>query len=132
VYFSTGSHELSNMSDVYRVAASGGTPQPVACRSLHDGILRGSGSDGTTVAITARGMAGGQWWRLGHSHLDESEIWLVRTTSGAPKYDPITNGGAKDAWPMWGGNDRTLVLHVRSQRRAEHLDADRSAARRRR
>jgi tricorn protease len=32
--------------------------------------------DGTTVAFAARGNGDSQWWRHGHSHLDESEIWL--------------------------------------------------------
>ena len=33
--------------------------------------------DGGTLAFTARGVVSGQWWRKGHSHLDESEIWLA-------------------------------------------------------
>src|SRR5262249_142122 len=56
--------------------------------------------------ITARANAASQWWRKGHSHLDESEIWIVRNTA----YQPVTNGGAKDAWPMWDSEGRTLYF----------------------
>jgi Tol biopolymer transport system component len=38
--------------------------------------------DGQTLAITARSTMTGQWWRRGHSHLDEAEIWLVRDQNG--------------------------------------------------
>src|SRR5262249_32738397 len=65
---------------------------------------------GDIVAITARANAGTQWWRNGHSHLDESEIWLVKTAGAAPAYEPITKGGAKDAWPMWSGDGKTLYF----------------------
>ena len=34
-------------------------------------------------------IAGSQWWRKGHSHLDESEIWLVRTGGVRPESTPF-------------------------------------------
>src|SRR5712692_10556122 len=109
IYFSTGSHDRSSMSDVYRVSAEGGTPMPVAADTYATEYFAAPGPDGDTIAITARGLAGLQWWRNGHSHLDESEIWLVRAGKG-PTYEPVTRGGAKDAWPMWGANGRDLFF----------------------
>ena len=40
----------------------------------------------------------------GHSsHLDESELWVVRGDgSAAPRYEQLTQRGAKQQWPMWG------------------------------
>src|SRR5262249_10856113 len=32
--------------------------------------------------------------------------WLVRNQT----YEPMTRGGAKDAWPMWAGDGRTLFF----------------------
>jgi hypothetical protein len=40
IYFSSNSHELSGVTDVYRVPADGGTPMPVAADSLNLGVFR--------------------------------------------------------------------------------------------
>src|SRR6185312_4665162 len=105
VYFSSNSHEISGMLDVYRVAADGGTPMPVAADRYTTEYFASPSPDGNTVAITARANAGSQWWRKGHSHLDESEIYIVReppaVVSGLSRtvsYQQVTRGGAKDVW----------------------------------
>jgi Tol biopolymer transport system component len=108
VYFSTGSHDIGSMNDVFRVMSAGGTPMPVAADRYATEYFGAPGPAGDVVAITARAFAGSQWWRKGHSHLDESEIWLVRGGSGAPAYQAVTSGGAKEAWPMWSADGRTL------------------------
>ena len=110
VYFSSGSHDVGSMLDVYRVDADGGTPVLVAGDRYTTEYFAAPASSGNLLAITARAIVSSQWWRKGHSHLDESEIWLVRSGAGAPVYEPVTKGGAKDAWPMWGGDDTTLYL----------------------
>ena len=56
----------------------------------------------------------------GPSHLDESEIWIVKTAgtdssvasdlTRPPAYQQVTKGGAKDAWPMFSGDGRTLYF----------------------
>jgi tricorn protease len=108
VYFSSSSHDVSGMNDVYRVAADGGTPMQVAADRYATEYFASPAPDGDAVAITARANAGSQWWRKGHSHLDESEIWIVR--SAGPRYEQITKGGAKDAWPLWSGDGRMLYF----------------------
>ncbi len=120
IYFSSNSHELSGVTDVYRVPADGGTPMPVAADRYTPEYFAAPSPAGDVVAITARANAGSQWWRKGHSHLDESEIWLVRTAAvpgatvqgarvpGAPEYTQVTKGGAKDAWPMWSGDGKSM------------------------
>jgi Tol biopolymer transport system component/C-terminal processing protease CtpA/Prc len=116
VYFSTNSHEISGMLDVYRVPAEGGTPMAVAADRYTTEYFASPSPAGDAVAITARANAGSQWWRKGHSHLDESEIYVVRESpvvSGSSRtvqYEQITKGGAKDAWPMWGGDGKTLYF----------------------
>jgi Tol biopolymer transport system component len=107
VFFQTGSHEVSGMLDVYRVAVDGGTPMPVAADRYTTEYFAAPAPGGDAVAITARANAGSQWWRKGHSHLDESEIWIVRP---GPIYTPITRGGAKDAWPMWAAGGKGLYF----------------------
>ena len=63
--------------------------------------------DGETLAISARGIASSQWWRRGHSHIDQSEVWLVRI-GATPTYERVTDGEGKELWPMWGADGRTL------------------------
>src|SRR6185437_6738830 len=72
--------------------------------------------DGHLLAITARGTASSQWWRHGHSHLDEAEIWLRDLTAAdtPSAWRAITNGGSKDLWPMWAGNGSLFFVSDRS------------------
>ena len=109
IYFQSSSHELSGVLDVYRVNVAGGTPMPVAADRYTTEYFAAPSPKGGVLAITARANAASQWWRNGHSHLDESEIWLVNT-GAIPTYEPVTNGGAKDAWPMWAADGRTLYF----------------------
>src|SRR5579872_1299370 len=111
LYFSTNSQDIAGMSDVLRVSADGGTPMPVAADRYASEYFAAPAPDGKTLAITARGIANGQWWRKGHSHLDESEIWLVHEAGGAPHYERFSDGGdAKEAWPMWSRDGRSLYF----------------------
>jgi len=107
VYFSSTSRDISGMNDVLRVSSDGGTPMEVASDRYTNEYFSALSPDGATLAITARATASGQWWRNGRSHLDEAEVWLVRDGT-PPKYEPVTTGGAKEMWPMWSGDGRTL------------------------
>jgi Tol biopolymer transport system component/C-terminal processing protease CtpA/Prc len=114
LYLSTASRDVAGMQDVLRVAADGGTPMIVAGDRYASEYWAAPSPDDATLAITARGLTSGQWWRRGRSHIDESEIWLVRPGGGAagaaPTYTAVTSGGAKDAWPMWAPDGRTLYF----------------------
>lgn len=107
IYFSSANHDISYMNDVYRVSVEGGTPMAVAADRYANEYFAAPSPDGKTVAITARGIVSEQWWRKGHSHLDESEIWLVHD-GATPKYEAVTDGSAKDLWPMWNADGREL------------------------
>ena len=128
LYFSSSAGDISGMSDVYRVRApapgatsGGGTPMPVAGDRYASEYWGAPSPDGSLLAITARGIVSAQWWRHGHSHLDESEIWLVRPdAAGGPSYVPATSGGAKSAWPMWAADGRTLY-YMSDRSGAENL-----------
>jgi tricorn protease len=114
VLFQSNSHEISGMLDVLTVGVEGGTPMPVAADRYTTEYFAAPAPGGDAVAITARANAGSQWWRKGHSHLDESEIWIVKGVGvGArptPSYQQITRGGAKDAWPMWAAGGKGLYF----------------------
>ncbi|MEP7002183.1 MAG: peptidase S41, partial [bacterium] len=114
LYFSSTSRDISGMSDVWRVRADGGTPTQVAADRYAAEYFAAPAPDGATIAITARGVPFGQWWRHGHSHIDESEIWLVHDVAPAsastPRYEQVTTGGAKSLWPMWSSDGATLYF----------------------
>jgi tricorn protease len=107
VYFSSSARDVSGMNDIYRVSREGGTPMQVSADRYTGEYFAAPAPDGQSLAFTARGMAGSQWWRKGHSHLDESEIWLRHEGSPAT-YERITDGGAKEVWPMWARDGKSL------------------------
>lgn len=111
IYFSSGAHDVGGTPDEYRVSADGGTPMIVAGDRFVGEFMGAPSPDGSTVAIVARGNAQSQWWRKGHSHLDESELWLVRGDgTAAPTYQQLTPLGAKRQWPMWDAQGNTLFF----------------------
>ncbi len=114
LYFTSTASDIAGMSDVARVSAAGGTPVAVAADRYAAEFWAAAGPDESTIAITARGITASQWWRRGHSHIDESEIWLVHGVApGArtvPKYEQMTGPGARSEWPMWSADGKTLFF----------------------
>ena len=111
IYFSNAANDIAGMNDIYRVRISGGTPMPVTADRYMSEYHAAPSPDGTSLAFVANGMAPGQWWRNGHAHIDESEIWLMKTaTSGIPTYQRLVQGGAKQLWPMWSADGLTLYF----------------------
>ena len=119
IYYATTSHEISGMNDVYRVKATGGTPMAVSENRYMNEFFAMPSPDGKTLALTARGVAAQQWWRNGSSHLDQSEIWLMKEgkTDG---YEKITSGGAKELWPMWS-KDGQSIYYVSDRNGTQNL-----------
>jgi Tol biopolymer transport system component/C-terminal processing protease CtpA/Prc len=107
VYFNSTSRDISGMNDVFRVNSEGGTPMQVTADRFVNEFFSAPSPDGATLAFTARGTSSSQWWRKGHSHLDESEIWLMREGEAA-SYERVTSGGAKEGWPMWSADGKNL------------------------
>jgi tricorn protease len=110
LYFSSSSREIGGLNDVFRVSATGGTPMQVSADRYTNEFYSAPMPDGSGVAFTARGISSGQWWRKGHSHIDEAEIWLLKgSDANAATYERVTEpGGAKEMWPMWAADGRSL------------------------
>ena len=108
LYYSTSSRDIAGMNDVLRVSVDGGTPMPVtADRYASEYWAAPSPADPRTFAFTAKGLTSGQWWRNGHSHIDESEIWILRLAPSR-RYEKIAGDGARNGWPMWSADGRSL------------------------
>ena len=112
IYFTSSSRDIAGMNDVWRVNVAGGTPMQVSADRYTSEFFSAPSPDGKTLAFTARGNSFSQWWRKGHSHLDEAEIWLRHEGPNAndAKYEQVTEGGAKQMWPMWSGDGRTIYF----------------------
>ncbi|HEV2130126.1 MAG TPA: hypothetical protein VGR27_03460, partial [Longimicrobiaceae bacterium] len=108
IYFSSTSRDIAGMNDVFRVSLEGGTPMPVSADRYTNEFFSARSPDGQTLAISARGIASEQWWRRGSSHIDQSEIWLVRGGGATPRYERLTESAGKEKWPMWSPDGRTL------------------------
>ncbi|HKK94427.1 MAG TPA: S41 family peptidase [Longimicrobiales bacterium] len=126
IYFSSSAEDVAGTHDVFRVRASGGTPMVVAGDTYEGEYFSTPGPDGM-LAISTRGdQARGQWWRNGHSHMDESEIWIVEeaeTEGGVPTYRSVATGG-KNMWPMWlidDANDDRYIAFMSDRSGAENL-----------
>ena len=116
IYFSSSSRDISGMSDIFRVSAAGGTPQQVSSDRYTSEFYAAPSPDGNAVAFTARGIANGQWWRKGRSHIDESEIWLKKGDS----YEQLTPRGAKQLWTMWSA-DGSRIFYVSDRSGAQNV-----------
>src|SRR5687767_1420680 len=117
LYFSSAARDIAGSSDVYRVSAEGGTPLQVAADRYMNETAGTPSPDGAHLALVGRGYA--QWWRHGHAHIDESELWLMRQHSTG-SYERLTEGGAKQSWPMWAPDGRTL-FYMSDRGGAENL-----------
>jgi tricorn protease len=119
IYYATSSHDISGMSDVYRIKATGGTPMAVSNNRYMSEFFAAPSPDGKTLAINARGLASAQWWRKGSSHIDQSEIYIMKE-GASPDYEKVTDGGAKELWPMWS-KDGGSIYYVSDRSGAQNL-----------
>jgi tricorn protease len=109
IYLTSGSKDVNGMSDIFRVSASGGTPMAVSAdRFTQEYWSTPSPADANTIAFTGKGRTVSDWWRNGHSHIDESQIWIARFGAAEPQYVAVTNDESKHAWPMWSADGKAL------------------------
>jgi Tol biopolymer transport system component/C-terminal processing protease CtpA/Prc len=109
IYFSNTGNDVGGKNDIYRVSASGGTPMPVSADRFTNEFQGAPAPDGASMAFAARGNGDSQWWRHGHSHLDESEIWLRK--EGTPAvYEKLVDLNGRNVWPMWTPDGRQIYF----------------------
>ena len=104
IYFSTPVHNLAYQEDIYRVTVDGGTPMPVLHEDFVNSMDGVPSPDGRELLYVRNGF--GQWWRRGHSHIDQSEITIENLSE--KRFETVTDGEAKDRWPMWAPDGRSL------------------------
>ena len=107
LYFESTRNDINAAADIFRVNVEGGTPLEVTRDRFYSEFRGAPSPDGQQLAFVAKGFSRIQWWRHGHSHLDESEIWIKGIAEGAP-YKRVVAEDAKQGWPMWSGDGREL------------------------
>lgn len=107
VYYSSGDDDIDSNTDVFRVSADGGTPMQVSKEQYLPEFESAPSPDGKAIVMMAKGMSDEQWWRDGHSHIDDTELWWKSLAPGG-KYRVLLPDDAKHAWPMWSADGRTI------------------------
>ncbi|CAN5256893.1 S41 family peptidase [soil metagenome] len=120
IYFSSGVNDVGRQSDVFRVAAAGGTPLEVSAERYLPEFQSAPSPDGKSLAMMARGLSNGQWWRNGHSHIDETELWVKPVAQQGGGFRKLLSGGAKHAFPMWSP-DGASIAYMSDETGAENL-----------
>lgn len=109
IYFTSSANDIAHLPDVFRVSASGGTPLEVSRERYLSEFESAPSPDGDSIALCAKGISFTQWWRNGHAHIDETEIWLKPMADSA-KAKVLVQADSKHAWPMWSRDGHTLYF----------------------
>jgi tricorn protease len=107
IYFTSAVNDVAGQGDIFRVSSSGGTPLEVSHERYLGEFESAPSPDGQTIALMAKGLSFSQWWRNGHAHIDETEVWL-KPVAESGKYQMLLKADAKHAWPMWSADGKTL------------------------
>lgn len=121
LYFTSGATDVAGLGDILRVRSTGGTPLEVSRERYINEFESAPSPDGKQVALVAKGISSSQWWRNGHAHIDETELWLkpvAATKDGG--YRKLLSADAKHAWPMWSPDGRT-VFYMSDKSGAENI-----------
>jgi tricorn protease len=107
IYFTSAVNDVAGQGDIFRVSSEGGTPLEVSHERYLNEFESAPAPDGQTIVLMAKGLSSSQWWRNGHAHIDETEVWL-KPVAESGKYQMFLKADAKHAWPMWSADGKTL------------------------
>ncbi len=119
LYFASGANDVGRVPDIFRVSSAGGTPVEVSRERYLAEFQAAPSPDGGSIALMARGISNGQWWRNGHAHIDNTELWVKPVASGAP-YRLLLADDQKHAWPMWSA-DGSAITFMSTKSGSENL-----------
>lgn len=107
IYFTSTDDDIDYDTDVFRVSTEGGTPMQVSKEQYLAEFESAPSPNGKSIVLMAKGISDQQWWRDGHSHIDDTELWW-KSLAPDGKYRVLLPDDAKHAWPMWSANGRTI------------------------
>ena len=112
-------NDVARQNDIFRVSVEGGTPLEVSRERYLNEFQSAPSPDGSKIALMARGLSNVQWWRNGHSHIDETELWL-KPINAAGGYTRLIPSDAKHAFPMWSP-DGGVIYYMSDASGAENI-----------
>src|SRR5271168_2834122 len=107
IYFTSAVNDVAGQGDIFRVPVAGGMALEVSRERYLNEFESAPSPDGQMIALMAKGLSSSQWWRNGHAHIDETEVWLKPIGEGG-RYQMLLKADAKHAWPMWSSDGKTL------------------------
>jgi tricorn protease len=107
IYFTSAVNDVAGQGDIFRVPVAGGMALEVSRERYLNEFESAPSPDGQMIALMAKGLSNSQWWRNGHAHIDETEVWLKPIAEGG-RYQMLLKADAKHAWPMWSSDGKTL------------------------
>jgi len=108
LYFTSSANDVANQGDIFRVRSTGGTPLEVSRERYLNEFESMPLADGKAVVLVAKGISSSQWWRKGHAHIDETELWLKPIDSA--NYKMLVPADAKHAWPMTSPDGKSIYF----------------------
>jgi Tol biopolymer transport system component/C-terminal processing protease CtpA/Prc len=108
LYFTSSADDVAGQGDIFRVHATGGTPLEVSAERYMNEFESAPSPDGKSIVLVAKGISSSQWWRKGHAHIDETELWLKPID--AASYKMLVPADAKHAWPMVSPDGKSLYF----------------------
>ena len=113
LYFTSSVNDVAGQGDIFRVHSTGGTPLEVSAERYMNEFESAPSPDGKSIVLAAKGISSSQWWRKGHAHIDETELWLKpiaapSATDGG--YKLLVAADTKHAWPMAAPDGKTLYF----------------------
>jgi Tol biopolymer transport system component/C-terminal processing protease CtpA/Prc len=128
LYFTSSANDVAGQNDIFRVRATGGTPLEVSAERYLQEFESTPSPDGRSIVLVAKGISAAQWWRKGHAHIDETELWLKPIDSAS--YKLLVPADAKHAWPMFApyGNSLYFMSDASGAENIWHLDLNTSTS----
>jgi Tol biopolymer transport system component/C-terminal processing protease CtpA/Prc len=131
LYFTSSANDVAGQNDIFRVHATGGTPLEVSAERYLQEFESTPSPDGKSIVLVAKGISASQWWRKGHAHIDETELWLKPLDPPSAKdagYKLLVPADAKHAWPMFApyGNSLYFMSDASGAENIWHLDLNTS------
>jgi dipeptidyl aminopeptidase/acylaminoacyl peptidase len=83
LYFASVVNDVARQPDIFRVAATVAAPRRSAANAISPNS-RPALHPMAARSPSSRAGSATQWWRNGHSHIDETEIWLKPVAEEAP------------------------------------------------
>ncbi len=123
IYFTSNVDDVAGQGDILRVRSTGGTPLEVSRERYLNEFESAPSPDGKEIALVAKGISSSQWWRNGHAHIDETELWLKPLAAPSKTdaaYHRLLPADAKHAWPMWSPDGKT-VFYMSDKSGAENI-----------